>query len=365
MAFTSHELAAAGPSGQQEDGQYSFTVVWRLFASLGTDGPDAALDYVEANIAQRKDTYALEATPTSSSPSGSVDSNSRAELKTVKVDREKGSADPWVWLATLTYEEPEGGGDGEKPDGSNTGDPTEFAAEVEISTVQLQKFATKALYKSGFSGIAKTKVNDSTKRPIVNSALCVYDPPPEVDDHRFVIRIKKNVATLDCDTIRCNVVNSSAVSISYRGISKTIHALGGKTRDITATPVKHPVIGWYVQVQVYIDVLPSDETWRIKVQDRGFSARAMIGDPDGHGGAIYNDSRAFVTDLAPQRRLTDSEGMPCSEPQLLNGDGQPLLDFTKTTGAVTPVYSEWQYYTEEDFGAWAILTDLIGSESSS
>ena len=91
----------------------------------------------------------------------------------------------------------------------------------------------------------------------------------------------------------------------------------------------------------------------------------MIGDPDGHGGAIYNDSRAFVTDLAPQRRLTDSEGMPCSEPQLLNGDGQPLLDFTKTTGAVTPVYSEWQYYTEEDFGAWAILTDLIGSESSS
>jgi len=365
MAFTSHELASAGLSGKSEDGAYSFAVVWRLFGTLGTDGPDAALDYVHANIAQRKDKYCLEAIPfssSSSSPGADVDQNSRAELKTVDVARVAGSADPWVWLATLTYEEPEGGGEGEKEDGSSTGDPTEFAAEIDIQTVQYQKPCTKAKYKSGFSGTAKVKVNDGQLRPIVNSALCVYDPAPEVDDHRWVIRIKKNVAALDCDTVKCNVVNSKEIVIQYHGVSKTIAALCGKTRDITATPVKHPVIGWYVQVQLYIDV--DDNTWRIQMQDRGFSARAMLGDPDGKGGLIYEDSRAFVEDIAPQRRLTDAEGVPCSEPQLLNGDGQPLLDFTKKTGTLTPVYPVWQYYAEEDFGSWPILADMVVSSGS-
>lgn len=371
MSFYSHELSGAKPpSGSQTDGAYGFQVVWRLLSNSADDGPNAALSYVAANIARREDTYTLQAVPvagsSSSSPgpiSGPNDSNSRAELVNVEVEKEPKSADPWLWFATLTYEEPEGAGEGEKPDGSSTGDPTEFAAEVEISTVQYRKACDKAIYKSGFSGVAATKVGDSTRRPICNSALCVFDPPPEVDDHRWVIRIKKNLAALDCDTVKCNVVNSAEVVISYRGISKTIPALCGKTRDITARPVKHPVIGWYVEVQMYIDVDEVND-WRIEMQDRGFSARAMIGDPDGHGGAIYNDSRAFVEDIAPQRRLVDAEGFPCSEPQLLDGDGQPLLDFTKTTGALAPKYGVWQYYTEANFGSWPILADLLAPESS-
>lgn len=367
MSFTAHELSGAKPpTGSQSDGEYGFRVVWRLSASSAEDGPNAALSYVEANIARRKESYTLAAFDGSSSENGGIsgDSNTRAILKNVEVEKLVGSANPWLWFATLTYEEPEGGGEGEKPDGGSTGDPTEFAAEIDIQTVQYRKPCDKAIYKSGFSGIAHAKVNDTTRRPIVNSALAVFDPPPEVDDHRWVIRIKKNLAALDCDTVKCNVVNSAEVVISYRGISKTIPALCGKTRDISAHPIKHPVIGWYVEVQLYIDV-DEDNDWRLEVQDRGFSARAMIGDPDGHGGAIYNDSRAFVEDLAPQRRLCDAEGLPCSEPQLLDGDGQPLLDFKKTTGVMTPKYGVWQYYTEDDFGSWPILADMIGEDESS
>jgi len=366
MAFTSHELAAAGLGGQQEDGEYSFNVVWRLFASSGSDGPDAALDYVAANIAQRKDTYALEAVPSSSSPAGGVDANSRVELKTVKVDREKGSADPWVWLATLTYEEPEGGGDGEKPDGSNTDDPTEFAAEVEISTVQYMKKCEKAYYLGGFRLKAHAMLNDATARPICNSNMAPIEPPPDVDDHRWVIRIKKNVAALDCDTVKVNCVNSSPVVISYRGISKTIGVKCGKTRDVSATPVKHPVVGWYVQVQLFIDV--QDSSWTLKFQDKGRQARALVGDPDGHGGVIYNDSRAFVDESAPLRNFTDREGAPGQEPQFLNGDGQLLINFKNPGNApVIPYYGEWlpADWSLSDFNSWDILADLIEPASSS
>lgn len=367
MSFTGHELSGAKPpTGSQTDGKYGFKVSWRLTSSSSDDGPNAALSYVEANIARREECYTLSAVNISSSESGGIsgDSNTRAILKNVEVEKLVGSANPWLWFATLTYEEPEGGGEGEKPEGGTTGDPIEFAAEIDIQTVQYRKPCDKAAYKSGFSGIAHAKVNDATRRPIVNSALAVFDPPPEVDDHRWVIRIKKNIAALDCDTVKCNAINTKEIVVSYRGISKTIPALCGKTRDISAHPVKHPVIGWYVEVQLFIDV-DEDNDWRLEVQDRGFSARAMLGDPDGHGGTIYSDSRAFVEDIAPQRRLCDAEGLPCSEPQLLNGDGQPLLDFTKTTGAMAPVYSVWANYVETDFGSWPILADMIEDTSAS
>ena len=90
MAFTSHELAAAGPSGQQEDGQYSspsfgdssprWAPTGRTRARLRGGQHRAAQGHLRAG----SDAHV-------SSPSGSVDSNSRAELKTVKVDREKGA----------------------------------------------------------------------------------------------------------------------------------------------------------------------------------------------------------------------------------------------------------------------------------
>lgn len=366
MSFTSHELAATSPTGKY-DGQYGFTVTWRLFASSGDDGPDAALDYVSLHIAQWRDKYYLGAQTisSSSSPAGSGDSNDRAELSSVTVNRVPGSADPWVWLAELTYSEPDvNSADGEDTGGNNTTDPTDIAAEIEIQTVQTTVPVEKATYVSGFSGVAHTKLNDNKQRPIVNSALCVLDPPAEADGHKFVIRIVKNVMTLDADTIKCNVVNSAAVTVSYRGISKTINALCGKTRDISAVPIKHPVIGWYVKVQLFIDV--DDNTWRIQPLDRGFSARAFAGDPDGKGGYIATaGTRALAGEIAPQRRLIDKDGAACSEPQLLDGDGQPLHRFDEPAAAKDPVYSVWKYYTETDFNTWPILADVITSESSS
>ena len=368
MSFTGHEIAATSPTGQY-NGNYTFKVTWRLFASSGDDGPDAALDYVSLNIAQWEDKYRLgsETISSSSSPGGTVDSNDRAELSDVSVSRVQGSADPWVWLAVLTYTEPAGAGDGEKPDGSTSGDPTDFAAEIEVSTVHYTKPCEKARYVSGYNGVAETLVDDGNPRPIVNSALCVYDPPPEIDSHRFVIRIKKNLAAIDFDTVKPNAVNTYDVIVNYRGVKKTIPAYQGKTRDISAMPVKHPVIGWYVQVQMFIDVDP--QNYWLEILDRGFSARMMEGDPDGKGGTITGSGTRAMTDgSCPQRRLIDqTTGAPISEPAMLDGNGQPLHEAADKNAAKTPVYGTWEAseYTYTNFNDWPILWDLIDTDSSS
>jgi hypothetical protein len=268
----------------------------------------------------------------------------------------------------LTYTEPEdSAGTGQDPSGNNTQTPTEIAAEIDIQTVQYTKPCEKAKYLMGFSGAADRLVDDGKDRPIVNSALAFLDPPPEIDSHRFVIRIKKNLASIDFDTVKCNAVNTYDVIVNYRGVKKTIYAYCGKTRDISATPVRDPVIGWYVQVQMFIDV--DDNNYWLEILDRGFSTRALVGDPDAKGNIIAAaGTRALVDGMAPQLRIVDPlTGAPCSEPQLLDGDGQCLQDWTEDTNPADAVYSTWQAseYTYTNFNDWPILADLIDTVSSS
>jgi hypothetical protein len=106
-----------------------------------------------------------------------------------------------------------------------------------------------------------------------------------------------------------------------------------------------------------------EETWEFKILDRGFCARAMLGDPDGHGGAIYEDSRAFVEEMAPQRRLMDSDGLPLSEPVLLNGDGQPLDQYKDPANVKEPVYATWYYYRSQAWSNWGVLDGLLATPS--
>lgn len=77
--------------------------------------------------------------------------------------------------------------------------------------------------------------------------------------------------------------------------------------------------------------------------DRGFSARAEAGDPDGKGGTL---SAGDIPEGGPvYRELTDANGNPLSEPALLNGKGQPL---TKDP-TIKAVYLRWEKYPSADF----------------
>ena len=72
MAFFKHEISGSTPpKGKYSEGDYGFVVVWRLFSKDGEDGPNAAIAYVQANIARRKDPYLQDAVSYASSSSSS------------------------------------------------------------------------------------------------------------------------------------------------------------------------------------------------------------------------------------------------------------------------------------------------------
>lgn len=352
MAFSSHVIIPA-PSATYDVWKYvgEYRVRYRAYTNSPLDGPQLAIQYAEGHIARIGDYYAE-----------GNDSRPTAWLRTWDAERESNSLE--YWILTAVYRDEEVNEDDNRLDdsGQPTDNPMDIRPEVECQTVQYTRPVEGAVYLSGFDPAKRSHamVNDGKFRPICNSALASFDPPPEADDSRWTIRVKRNVKTINCDEVKTNCVNTAAVTFQYRGIKKTVPAWCGKLRDFQAAPRHHHQYGDYVEVTLFFDVKDvGDGTWRIKVLDQGLSARAMEGDPDGHGGLIYEDSRAFVEEICPQRRLVDPDGQPISEPVLLDGDGQPLNRWNDPANPKDPVYSEWRYYTEDDWNAWGILDGVI------
>jgi len=74
---------------------------------------------------------------------------------------------------------------------------------------------------------------------------------------------------------------------------------------------------WYETALEFIE-----ESQVIYELDRGFTARANVGDPDGRGGTY--SAGDFPEGSSGQRDILDPDGNPVSEPVLLDGKGKPL-----------------------------------------
>jgi hypothetical protein len=86
--------------------------------------------------------------------------------------------------------------------------------------------------------------------------------------------------------------------------------------------------------------------------DRGLSARAKAGDPDGRGGT-YSEGD-FPEGASGQREILDPDGQPVSDPVLLDGTGRPLREQSMSIPAV---YLKWikneaTNFNELNIGAW-------------
>lgn len=349
--FSSHELMPA-PDGTWDVWKdlAEYKASWRCYTDQPLDGPQKAIAYAQTHLGQVGSTYAV-----------GNDSRPGCWLRTWEAHRDAKSLE--YWILTATYKDEAAGDESSKDAGGNpTDNPMDFRPEVEVQTVQYTRPCESAEYIEGFlaTGRSHAMVNDQKRRPICNSALSIFDPPPERDDSRWSIRIKRNMVGIDCDSVPTNCVNSAAVVFNYRGVKKTVPKYCGKLRDFQASPRTHSKYGDYVEVTMMFDVYDTaDGSWRFKILDRGFSARAMLLDPDGHGGTIYDNSAAFVEEAAPQRRLNDADGLPLSEPVLLNGDGQPLHTFKDPAAPKESIYAIWKDYDEKDWNTWPILADVI------
>jgi hypothetical protein len=339
MAFYEHQLHWHGATGSLADYKPEYTAVYRLLSNDGNDQAQLAHDYVLANIAGLGDSYAY-----------GNDANSLALLSKITPTRDLGSIG--VWNVSLHYAVPSDDDKKKDENGDPSDNPLDWRAEINVSTAQYTKPVEGAEYLKGFKGVAAQKWKPGTVGPVMNSAFVRFDPPPEADHSRKVIRITKNLANFDVDSLDMNVINSRKVKYNYRGLRQTIPKYQGKVRDFSVSMRSHNGAD-YLELEVYIDVNP--ETWILKIYDRGTDPRAMPGDPNGRGGVIsVND---LVTGDPRQRRGQDFDQMPIMDPQFLDGDGQ----FLKIEGPFQAVVLHYRpfHYTPVNFAAIKPLAGIF------
>jgi hypothetical protein len=249
--------------------------------------------------------------------------------------------------------------------------PQYQSVRVEPYYVPTQEPIGKAKYKGAFYRLANTwqvaAVGDNgtyeidKEYMIGNSAKVPILPSPERDasipayrvkwtkrtqynTEQFINRVNSQPFTLQGDS-RLFLSPASGVAIKPM-FSKTFEPGTLRLRDVQQ-PIR-TIHGedWYDVTLEFIE----DESIAYEL-DRGFSARADAGDPDGKGGTFSGGD--FPEGATAQRELTDENGSPVSEPVLLNGQGQPI----RLLGSLGPVYLGWERYEKADFnqlniGAW-------------
>jgi len=306
MAFYQHQLHWNGATGSYQDFKPEYTAVWRLFTDDPNDQAQQALAYVVANIAMFGDLYAY-----------ANDVSMLAVLRRIVPARELGST--YVWTATLHYAVPDDNDEKKDENGKPSDNPLDWRADISVNTVQYTKPVEQAEYISGFVGMSAQCWPKGMVGPVLNSAMTRFDPAPEADHGRKVIRVKKNLAWFDCNSLVTNVINKKKVQFDYRGLKQTVPKHQGKIRDFSVEMRTHNAID-YLELQIWIDVNP--EGWLLKIYDRGIDRRAMAGDPDGRGGIISASDE--LEGEPPTQRILDFDQMPIMDPVFFDGDGQPI-----------------------------------------
>lgn len=182
---------------------------------------------------------------------------------------------------------------------------------------------------------------EMTDGPVTNSAGVVFDPPPEMDYSILVVYASARSAGYIEGMIPTffNVVNSDNFRLKRADFDMILEPFTCRCVDIgVSLNLRNNILYWQYDFALAIDTY---FTWRPEILDRGFEARAAVGDPDGRGSTILPGT---IDDWKPKvRTLTDMNGHPLQTPILLNGLGQPLPDDDD------PVYLRWVYYPEESY----------------
>jgi hypothetical protein len=223
MAVVSYAKIHDGRDGETEvsdagKSTRSYTEVWRVKTDSNTD--DATV--VEAVCPKTGAVYPYD---------------SAARCRRVRASN--ASFSKLVWVVTCAYST------GREIEENPTDDP----AEIEWSTDQYSK-----IY-----------VRDINGNWICTTAGELYDPPPEGDDSRWVIRIKKNLAAIPAWILTYrNAVNSAQVTID--GV--TIGARCAKMSGIRISPVQYRNEIAYRALEMSIQT--NVETWDLYIENAGF-----------------------------------------------------------------------------------------------
>lgn len=165
---------------------------------------------------------------------------------------------------------------------------------------------------------------------VTNSSDEPFDPLPEVDDSRNVLRVTRN-----------EVANPIFLAQSYANAINSDTFLGAPAGYVKAKPVRASrqtkrlkdgtlQVYWKCSYEFHFKDPTGDETWDLELLDQGYRT---IFDEGGDVGEIYLG-------------ITDSNDLPISKPVLLNGSGGAL------SHGAQPVFRSFKAYHRKSFAAF-------------
>jgi hypothetical protein len=364
MSVTNVALAWAGSTGSETKQGREFTTTYRVETDTHLDQTKTIIDFFRDNAS-----FGGLALPyLDSRYAFANDSDTSALCDSIAPKRAENSQQHWTveFHYKTPDEEEEETGETESGDASNN--PLDWRPTVDISFVEYTRPVTRAIYRGGYTNhnVAPGDLwwfNVGDDAVVVNSAGDTLDPPLERAALQQLFRFGKywfeypwvskfaftavNSRPFEVLVRDPNMIgkdgkptdDQAALMTSFNSYQCQITTLSG------ALVRKNGATVWKLSTEMLVD---REFGFRVEVLDRGLHASAGDGDPDGMGG-FYSPGDE-VEGRPDKRRLLDVNGIPLSEPVLLNGAGQPLM-----VGQL-PVYSTWSIYPEHDFKAF---TDIL------
>lgn len=220
----------------------------------------------------------------------------------------------------------------------NSDDPIAWHDEIDITYSNITEPVDRAIFRGFINGGGNPFMRAGVERAVTNSANVPYDPPLERENSIRVIRITRNSKESNYGTYAKykNTVNSDAFSInkSAYGFRLELRPFFAKFTDFGQSfAIENKVRYWRETIEVQIH----PRGWRRQIPDRGLMRRLTEGDKDDAGNTI---SAGDITDgWVHHTPIKDKDGLPITEPVLLDGNGKPI-------GPSRPTV--WLIYSVED-----------------
>lgn len=222
---------------------------------------------------------------------------------------------------------------GKDKNGNKTDDPTQWHDDIEVSTTQVSIPIEYATY------IGPIPANDflkpgKTLRDPCNSAGVPFDPLPEYELDITVLRITKYVRDWDDTQIAKyrGTINNDHFVINKPdyNFSLTVSPFVGKMKQFSGSfHFQDNIKYWKHTIELHINPLG----WRFPLLDRGTTKTVRDDDP----------TSSTYGDMQP-KRIVDTDGIPLTEPQKLDGNGGLLRP------GRDPVYLLYAKYEEVPYG---------------
>lgn len=266
-----------------------------------------------------------------------------------------------TWNVLCKFETPESEDDksGKDEDGKPTKDVEQWHPEIDISYSAVSR-PVRYAYPYGALTLKDFRIDPSTapgatigwpgmrgdqETVVLNSANQVMDPAPEIDYSRFNLRIKK--FKLEFPTQQAldfkDSVNEDPFDLKNNKLGFKMHIpryaarimnIGGTLKWQENLPY------WEVLYEMLID---TEFGWLGMYPDMGFGEELKVGDDDGNGGTISNSDILRNGGRNIVKPFTDSEGVPLTEPQLLDGKGKRLKAGKETKYVLYSEYKQMNF----------------------